>query len=242
MTELTYTRFEVLRCFRNTRFFIFSLAFPLILFFAIAGANRNATIDGIKFPLYYMTGMMAWGTMAAVIAGGARIAAERSIGWTRQMRLTPLTVRGYFRAKILSGYLMALVSIVLLGISGASLGVHLPAARWLEVVGLILVGLIPFAVLGVLLGHLLTVDAMGPALGGATSLFALLGGAWGPLAQHGVFHTVIQCLPSYWLVQAGKVAYHGGGWPGEAWLVIAVWTVVLVRLARWVYRRDTARV
>lgn len=242
MTEMTYTRFEVLRCFRNTRFFIFSLAFPLILFFAIAGANRHATLDGVKLPLYYMTGMMAWGTMAAVIAGGARIAAERSVGWTRQMRLTPLSVRGYFRAKLLSGYMMALVSIVLLGISGVLLGVHLSPGRWLEVVGLMLVGLIPFAVFGVAIGHLLTVDAMGPAMGGATSLFALLGGAWGPLAQHGVFHSIIKGIPSFWLVQAGKTAYQGGGWPLEAWVVLAIWTVALTRIAAWAYRRDTARV
>jgi ABC-2 type transport system permease protein len=242
VSTATYTRYEVLRCFRNTRFFIFSLAFPLILFFAIAGANQHATVDGIKFPLYYMTGMIAWGTMVAVMAGGARIAAERSVGWTRQMRLTPLSVRAYFQAKILSGYLVALVSIVLLGLAGLSLGVHLSAVKWLTMVGLILLGLIPFAVLGVLLGHVLTVDSMGPGLGGITSLFALLGGAWGPLAQHGVFHAIVRCIPSYWLVQAGKTAAGGHGWPAEAWIVIAVWSVVLVRIARLVYRRDTARV
>jgi ABC-2 type transport system permease protein len=242
MSAVTYTRYEVVRCFRNVRFFLFSLAFPLILFFVIAGGNRHATLDGIKFPLYYMAGMMAWGTMAAVIAGGARIAAERSIGWTRQMRLTPLTVGAYFRAKILSGYLVALVTIALLALAGMSLGVRLSAGKWVVMVALILVALIPFAVLGVLLGHLLSIDSMGPALGGATTLFGLLGGAWGPLATHGVFHTVVECLPSYWLVQAGKTAFSGHGWPAEAWIVLAVWTVVLGRLAMVVYRRDTARV
>ena len=72
--------------------------------------------------------------------------------------------------------------------------------------GLILVGLIPFAVLGILLGHLLTVDSMGPAMGGVTSLFALLGGAWGPTAAAAARATLVECLPSYWLVQAGKTA------------------------------------
>jgi ABC-2 type transport system permease protein len=242
MTAITYTRYEVLRCFRNTRFFIFSLAFPLILFFAIAGPNQHNTVDGVPFPLYYMTGMIAWGSMAAVIAGGARIAAERAVGWTRQMRLTPLSTVAYFRAKILSGYLVALVSILLLAGAGVTLGVHLSALKWFTMIVLILIGLIPFAVLGVLLGHLLTVESMGPALGGLTSLFALLGGAWGPLAQHGAFHKVIECIPSYWLVQAGKTAYVGGGWPAQAWIVMAVWTIVLTRVAMRVYQRDTARV
>ena len=75
-----------LRTVRNLRFFCFSLVFPLMLFFLVAGPNRHETLDGIPFPLYYMSGMVAWGTMAAVIAGGARIAAERAIGWNRQLR------------------------------------------------------------------------------------------------------------------------------------------------------------
>jgi ABC-2 type transport system permease protein len=241
VSSITYTRYEVVRTLRNRYFFVFSLIFPLILFFAIAGPNRHGTLDGISFPLYYMTGMIAWGSMAAVIAGGARIALERSVGWTRQMRITPLSVRAYFRAKLVTGYLMAGISIVLIALAGRSLGVALPPARWLEMVGLVLVGLVPFAVLGIVIGHLVSVDAMGPAMGGATSLFALLGGAWGPIGTSGLLHRVTELLPSYWLVQAGRAALDGDGWPLEGWLVILVWTVVLGRLAAVVYRRDTAR-
>jgi hypothetical protein len=35
---------------------------------------------------------------------------------------------------------------------------------------------------------------------------------------------------------------HGGGWPFEAWVVVAVWTAVLVQVTRQVYERDTKRV
>jgi ABC-2 type transport system permease protein len=107
---------------------------------------------------------------------------------------------------------------------------------------LLLVGHIPFAVLGILLGHLLVPDSMGPAIGGITSGFALVGGAWGPLSTSHVFVDIAKCFPSYWLVQASKTAL-GSGWPpAEAWIVIALWTAVLARLAMVVYRRDTARV
>jgi ABC-2 type transport system permease protein len=242
VSTATYTRYELLRTFRNRRFFVFSLIFPLILFFAVAAPNRKAHIIGIGFPLYFMTGMTAWGTMAAVAAGGARIAAERSVGWTRQMRITPLPARAYFRAKILSGYLMASVSIVLLYAAGTSLGVRLSATQWLTMTGLVLVGLIPFCIFGILIGHLLTVESLGPALGGGTSLFALLGGAYGPIATGGVLHEIVEGLPSYWLVQAGKSALRHGGWPPEGWIVIAVWSIVLLRLTFLVYRRDTQRV
>jgi ABC-2 type transport system permease protein len=241
MNTLVYTRFELLRAFRNVHFFAFSLGFPVVMFFLIATPNRHEQLDGIPFATYYMTGMIGWGTMAAVIAGGARIAAERSIGWNRQLRVTPLPARAYFRAKVLSGYLVAALTIALLYVAGMLLGVRLALADWVMMTVLILIGLIPFAVLGILLGHLLTVDSMGPALGGLTALFALVGGAWGPVTGNGVLRRLAESVPSYWLVQAGKSAMGGSGWPASAWIVIAVWTLGLGALAVRVYERDTAR-
>jgi ABC-2 type transport system permease protein len=241
-SSATYVRYEVLRVFRNRRFFLFSLVFPVVLFLLVAGPNRDQTLQGIPFPTYYMAGMVSWGTMTAVVAGGARIAAERSIGWNRQLRVSPLPVRTYFLTKLASGYLMALVSIIVLYLAGTAFDVRLSAGQWVQMTALILIGLIPFAVLGILLGHLLTVDSMGPALGGVTSLFALLGGAWGPTASGGWLLVLVKCLPSYWLVQAGKTAYGGDSWPLQAWIVVAVWTAGLSALALWVYRRDTGRI
>ena len=49
-------------------------------------------------------------------------------------------------------------------------------------------------------------------------------------------------LPSYWLVQAGKTALEGGGWPLQGWIVIAGWTLGLTRITMRVYERDTKRV
>jgi ABC-2 type transport system permease protein len=242
MTTATYTRYEMLRTFRSTRFFVFSLGFPIVLYFLIAGPNRDQELGGIPLPLYLMTGMAAWGTMMAVMASGARIAAERQLGWNRQLRITPLPTSVYFRAKIVTGYAMAAITIALLYLGGTLLGVRLPVGSWLTMTGLILVGLVPFAVLGILLGHLLTVDSMGPAMGGITALFALLGGAWGPIATTGGLHDLATALPSYWLVQAGASALSGEGWPLKGWIVIAVWTAVLTRITVRVYRRDTSRV
>jgi ABC-2 type transport system permease protein len=242
MTQFTYLRYEFIRTYRNRRFLLFSLGFPLILFLAVAGPHKNQVILGISFPLYYMTGMVAWGTMVAVISSGARIAAERQVGWTRQLRITPLPTSSYFAAKIFTGYVMALLSIIVIFVAGSLYGVHLTVSQYLVVVGLLLVGLIPFSVLGIMFGHLLTTDSLGPAIGGTTSLMALLGGAYGPLATGGAFLAVVKCLPSYWLVIAGKTAIDGGGWPLEGWIVIAVWTVVTSALAVRAYQRDTKKI
>jgi ABC-2 type transport system permease protein len=118
----------------------------------------------------------------------------------------------------------------------------LSATQWVTVAGLLLVGLIPFAVLGVLLGHLLKVDSSAVAMGGIVTLFALLGGVYGfQIATSGPMFQVIKAIPSYWLVQAAKTALRHGSWPAEGWIVIAVWTLLLSALAVFVYRRDTHR-
>jgi ABC-2 type transport system permease protein len=242
---VSYTRFELLRTFRNRRFFVFSLGFPLILYFLIAGPNRHDTNfggSGLPAPLYYMVGLASFGTMSAMLSTGARIAGERQVGWNRQLRLTPLSPRAYLRAKVLTAYMMALVTLSLLYISGATLGVSLPARDWLQMTLLILVGLVPFAALGILIGHLVTVDSIGPVMGGTVSLLALVSGTWFPISDSGFLHDVAQNLPSYWLVQASHVALGGDAWPARGWIVMAVWTVVLAALARRAYRRDTARV
>ena len=79
-----------------------------------------------------------------------------------------------------------------------------------------LVGLIPFAALGIALGHVLTPDSIGPAMGGGVSLLAFLGGTWFPLGNHGFLHDVAQYLPSYWLVQASHVALGGQRVAGQS--------------------------
>jgi ABC-2 type transport system permease protein len=239
----TYLRYELLRNFRNWRFVLFSLAYPVVLYLVVTSPQRHANFDGVAFPLYFMAGMAAVGTMIAVLSSGARIAADRSAGWTRQLRITPLTAGDYLGAKVATGFLMALLAIVLVSLSGTALGVRLSGGEWLTMIGLMLVGLVPIAVLGILLGHLVTPDSLAPAVGGTLMLLALLGGAYGfLLAKSGALFDLIKMLPSYWLVQAGKTALGGGAWPAEGWIVIVTWTLVLTPLAVLVHKRDTSRV
>ena len=244
MSSVAYTRYELLRAVRNKRFFIFSLGFPLILYFITAGPNKDETNlqgTGLSAPLYFMVSMASWGTMTAMLGTGARIAGEREVGWNRQLRISPLSAFAYLRAKVAISYLLAGAAIVLLYASGAILGVRLPADEWLEMTGLILVGLIPFAGAGIYMGHKLNTDTMGPALGGGTAILALVSGTWFPLDKSGFLHDIAINLPSYWLVQANRVALGGDGWPLRGWIVIAIWSVAMTALAARAYRADTGR-
>ncbi len=244
MSSLVYTRYELLRTLRNRRFLLMSLIFPLILYFVVAGPRAHERVEhtSITWALYYMVGLASFGTMSAMLSSGALIATERQAGWNRQLRITPLAPVAYFRAKVLTGYMMALISLIVLFLAGVSLGVSLTAVEWLELTGLMLAGLVPFAALGITIGHLLTPDSIGPAIGGGISLLALLGGVWFPLGHSGFLYDLAQLLPSYWLVQASHVAFGGAPWPARGWIVIAVWTAVLARVAQRAYRRDTGRV
>ena len=244
MSSTTYMRYELLRTFRNRRFLVFAFGFPLVLYVLIAAPNRHVhdlNNSGISAPLYFMVGLLTFGTMNAMLSAGARIAAERAAGWNRQLRITPLSPRTYFRTKVLTGYAMSLGTIGLLYAAGAALGVRLAAGDWLHMTWLILVGLIPFAALGIFMGHVVTQDAIGPALGGATALLAFLGGVWFPLGGHGALHDIGQALPSYWLVQAAHVGLGGAGWGTKGWVVLAAWAIGATILARRAYVKDTKK-
>ena len=240
---MSYVRSELVRTLRNRFFFFFSIGFPLILFWVIAGPNAGESVDGVPgldLGTYYMVTMAAYGGMIAVLSAGGRIAAERELGWTRQLRLSPLSVGTYFRTKVLVAYLTAGATVVLLYASGLLAGVRLDLGRWIEMTALIAIGLVPFAALGIMLGHLVKSDTMGPVMGGGAGLLALVGGFWFPITD-GFVHDVGQFLPSWWLVQADRVALGGDAWSAKGWIVVLFWAAALTIGATRAYRRDQAR-
>ncbi|HEX4719990.1 MAG TPA: ABC transporter permease [Thermoleophilaceae bacterium] len=243
---VAYLRFELIRTTRNRRVLIFSLAFPLVLYLLIAAPNKNEHNlggTGISAPLYFMIGLAAFGTMNAMLSSGARIAAERTAGWNRQLRITPLPTRAYFRAKVATSYMLALVALLALYVAGVAVGVSLAADRWVAMTAYIVVGLVPFAAIGILMGHLLTADSVGPAIGGTTALFAFLGGTWFPITGSGFIASIAKELPSYWLVQASRAGLGDKHpWGSHGWAVVVVWSVVGTLLAARAYQRDTKRV
>jgi ABC-2 type transport system permease protein len=142
-----------------------------------------------------------------------------------------------------TSYVLALISLFALYAAGFALGVDIAADNWVRMTWLIVIGLIPFAALGILLGHLLTADSVGPAIGGTTALFAFLGGSWFPITGGGFIEQLAKELPSYWVVQASRAGLGAPHpWGSHGWTVIAVWSVVLTALAVRAYQRDTQRV
>ena len=154
-----------------------------------------------------------------------------------------LPVSTYFRTKVLTAYIMAAVSIGLLYVAGLLYGVRIGSiGRWAEMTLLLLVGVLPFIGMGIAVGHLLTIDSMGPAVGGGSAFFGFLGGQWYPLPEHGVLHTIGEGVPSFWLTQASHIGVGAPAWGVKGWIIVATWSVAMGLAAGWAYRRDTKKV
>jgi ABC-2 type transport system permease protein len=238
-----YLAVEVRRVLRSTRFLIFSVVFPVLLFLLYVGifAKGDTAAIGVL-----MVNMTAFGALSATLFAGGRLAAERAAGWQRQLRLTPLSGAGYLAAKGVTAMLLALPAVVLVPLIGAvAEGVSLDAAGWLRVTVGIWLAVIPFALIGLLIGQLGTPDSIQPIMSLTMMVMSLLGGIFIPVdSMPGWLLDVAQILPSYWLGQVGRgaVTTDLSVDLGKVVLVLAVWTAAVgVGVVRR-YRRDSARV
>src|SRR5690348_3851823 len=81
---------EVRRVLRNRRTLMFIGVFPSLFFFMFALSGRTGRAAAGDFAGYLMISMAVYGAMVGTTTGGAAVAVERGLGWTRQLRLTPL--------------------------------------------------------------------------------------------------------------------------------------------------------
>ncbi|WP_037310442.1 ABC transporter permease [Amycolatopsis orientalis] len=239
----TYLKTEIVRTFRSTRFVLFAIAFPVLMF--LLQANVFGVTDA-NFAGVIMVNMMVFGAFSAAMTSGAKLAIERSTGWQRQLRLTPLTGSGYLGGKGLSAMLVALPSLLLVPLAGILFqGVHLDASGWLRLVLGIWIGAIPLVLLGLLLGQFGTPDSMQPVSMVVTLGMGFLGGLWIPIdGMPSWMADFAQVTPTYWLIQLVRpvVTDHLTVSFPVALGVLAAWTAVLGALVIRRYRKDSARV
>jgi ABC-2 type transport system permease protein len=193
---------------------------------------------------FFMVSMAAYSAMLAVVfMGGGRLAAERTGGWTQPLRVTPLPVWGYLATKLLASLVLALPSIVLVGITAAVAGpVRLGAGAWAETVLLLWVGVLPFTALSILIGYLFDADTARPVTVVIVIVLALLGGLWQPTTTMlETMRQIAHLLPSYHLADLGWRAVAGQAPIAADGLILLAYTVVFAIPVAWLYRRGEAR-
>ncbi|MET3807607.1 ABC-2 type transport system permease protein [Nakamurella sp. UYEF19] len=239
---LNYTLISARSTFRNSRFVIFTMALPLVMYLLFNGlyGQQPQGSSGISVSAYLMVSMAAYGGLGAAINAGARIAIERQTGWNRQLRLSALTSRAYMISKSAVSLLVALPAIILVFLAGALVGkVRLPLATWVEAGLGVWLALIPFAVAGLVIGFLASVDSVQPLTMLVYMAMSILGGLWFPVDQLSSFlRGVAKVLPSYWVGQTGRSVLAGAAVPLNGVLVLAAWTVGLGLLGAMAYRRS----
>jgi ABC-2 type transport system permease protein len=240
-----YLALEAKRALRNPRFLFFTIVFPVVLFLIEGSLFGDSIVPKAKitYTTYLMASFGAYGGFMACLNGGARTAVERSQGWQRQLRLTPLTPRAYLLGKAAVAQIVALPPILLVAlVAGLFEGVHLSVSAWaLTVVGTWL-ACIPFAVLGLLIGQLATAENMQVYTMVAMLLLAFLGGILFPVTMFpNWLANIAKVLPSYWLADVGHGPTIGYEQLGTALIMLAAWTVVLGFAVARRYQRDSAR-
>ena len=238
---LTSTRMA----YRNVRFLVLTVALPLLLFLLYANVYQGQDAgDGLSVVAYLMVSMASFGCIGASINSGARVAIERQVGWNRQLRLTALPGPGYLVAKAIVSMLVTLPALVLVFLAGATVGgVQLSAAQWVGTGLAVWLGLIPFAVLGLVIGFAGSVDSVQPISTITYLGLSVLGGLWFPVEAFPAFlQDVAKVLPSYWLADLGRSVLAGQGVPADAVLVLVAWTLGLGVIGVWAYRRSGRKV
>jgi ABC-2 type transport system permease protein len=225
----SYLTLELRRATRDHRYLAIVVAWPVLsylLFSTVFGAAANRA-EGLAPHTELMVAMAAFGAIGAVLtATGPRLANERQSGWLRQLRLTPMSPTRMLVTRLSAALLLTLPAIGLTFVAARTIkGVSLPLWEWPTMVGVLLVGTIPFAALGSLIGNLSDGDSATGVTMIAYLTLAALGGLWMPASVlPAPLRDVAHALPSNRLAQLGwEVA--GGHVPAFGAIVVLVaWT------------------
>ncbi len=243
---LAFGRFEVGRLLRSWKFLAITVGFPVIFYLLFLGDRpAGRVVDGtVPWRTYLMVAMCSFGALVAALnAGGTRLSMERASGWARQLRVTPIPAWSYVGTKIVSSMLVVLPVIILVEVVGAGFGgVRLAAGAWVGLTALLWVTALPFAVLGVFVGFLVTTEAAFPVVTGLMFVLGYFGGLFTPVDQMpGSLQFIAHLLPSYHHDALALSALDGQTLALSHWLVLAASVAVLGVAIVWKHRVEEAR-
>ena len=241
----TLLKLELRRLLRNRRTVIFTLILPVVFFLLFglndAYATQNAGHGNVA--AFIMVSMAVYGAMLATTSTGASVSIERSLGWSRQLRLTPLAPGAYVAVKLVIALVVAAASIG--AVFAAGILTHtaqMPAHLWVETGLIAWVGSLVFAAFGLFMGYVLPGENVMQILGPVLALLAVLGGLFVPLDPGSVMESIAHFTPMYGLNQLVHAPLTGDRVQPTWVLNVLVWLAVFTTGAIRRFRRDTARV
>jgi ABC-2 type transport system permease protein len=240
--NLTFLGLEIRRVLRNRRTLIFMVIMPVVFYLAFGNSSHTYSGMSVTIRQYEMVSLALYGAMTACTSGGSMVAVERALGWSRQLRLTPLRPPAYIAIKIVVALALGVVPVILLFAIGAMHGVTLPTHVWILSGLAIWFGSLVFAALGLFVGYLLpsenVMQFMGPILG----ILSIFGGIFFPVSLMGsTIETIAKFTPIYGVADLARAPLTGEfHWSSVANIV--GWLLIFAIGSAMVFRRDTQRV
>ena len=240
--NLTFLSIEVRRLLRNRRTFVLTLVVPVVLFLLLR-TNKRIAIPGLEITAATtMIGIAVYGAMLAATSGGAMVSIERALGWSRQLRLTPLRPVAYVAIKILVAMILGLTSVVVVYTAGAVSGVDMPLSTWVLTGLLAWAASFVFASFGLFIGYLLPSENVMQVIGPVLGIFSLFGGLFVPLSLlPSVMQDIAPFMPTYGVAAIARFPLVGGAFDPTWLLSVVVWTAAFIFAATLLFRRDTRR-
>ncbi|MFE4716947.1 ABC transporter permease [Streptomyces sp. NPDC056728] len=232
---IDYLRLEVRRTLRDTMFVIFGVGMPVMMYLLFTNLGQNEP----EWKTISMVGMAAYGAVGSALSTGGGVAEDKTIGWLRQLRVTPMTPRQVVAGRALTGSVTVLPSIAAVLVAGGLVnGVRLDVWQWAAVALLLWLGSIPFTLLGLGNGYRLTAQTTGVANMVCNLGLSVLGGLWFPVALFpGWLQSVSSYTPTNRFAQLGTAVADGHAPSAAAVTVLAAWLLAFGSYAVVSYRR-----
>ncbi|HVB41673.1 MAG TPA: ABC transporter permease [Streptosporangiaceae bacterium] len=244
--NLTVLRLEVRRVLRNRRTMLMTIVLPVV-FFLLFGLNKAYAGDKAghgNVSAFIMISMALYGAVLATTSGGAMVSIERAQGWSRQLRVTPLSPVAYVAIKMLTALVLGAGAVAAVYVVGLLTGKpQMPAYLWVATGLCVWIGSLIFAAFGLFMGYLLPTENVMQILGFVLVLLAFGAGLFVPLSQYPhSLQTLAEYTPLYGLNQLVHAPLIGGS-VHLAWVANAVvWLAIFAGGATWRFRIDTERV
>ncbi len=115
---IAYLMLEVRRTLRDSGFVIFGVGMLVAMYLLFSNLVLDGGDQQARTTAPLMVGMAAYGALGSALSVGTGLAEDRSLGWLRQLRLTPLAPSRVVAARALTGSVVVLPAIVAVLLAG----------------------------------------------------------------------------------------------------------------------------
>ncbi|MEU2581946.1 ABC transporter permease [Streptomyces avermitilis] len=232
---LDYLRLEVRRTLRDVGFVIGGIAMPVMMYLLFT----NLGADDGSWKTASMVGMAAYGAVGSALNTGGGVAEDKSVGWLRQLRVTPMTPREVVVGRTLTGAVTVLPAIAAVLVAGGLVnGVRLAVGQWAAIALLLWLGSVPFTLLGLGNGYRMTAQTTGVANMACNLGLSVVGGLWFPITLFpGWLRSLSAYTPANRFAQLGTAVADGNAPALGTVAVLTAWLLVFGSYAVVSYRR-----